>query len=217
MADPLFEKFGVTKKKGEIIFCEFEPGSTLFFIQTGSVKITKIVSKKEKTLAVLPAGEIFGEMAILEEAPRSATAIVEEDSKMLELDRESFSQLVNAQPAIALKLLRIFASRIHDQKRKIKIIALPDNESKVMDVFLMLAEKKNLVIEETREIDFDIDTNDLASWAGISPSDCTKTLNILEKGGRITVMPRQIKVSNLYQFARTVFSKRSNLERGTSL
>ncbi|MBL8994568.1 MAG: cyclic nucleotide-binding domain-containing protein, partial [Spirochaetia bacterium] len=148
MADPLFEKFGVTKKRGDIVFCEYEPGSTLFFIQTGMIRITKIVNNREKTMAILPPGEIFGEMAILEEAPRSATAIVEEDARMLELDKESFAQLVTAQPAIAMKLLRIFSTRITDQKRKIKILALPDNEAKVMDVFLMLAEKKNINVEE---------------------------------------------------------------------
>lgn len=213
MADPLFEKFGVTKKRGDIVFCEYEPGSTLFFIQTGMIRITKIVSSKEKTMAILPPGEIFGEMAILEEAPRSATAVVEEDARMLELDKESFAQLVDAQPAIALKLLRIFSTRISDQKRKIKILALPDNEAKVMDVFLMLAEKKNVVVEDVREMDFDIDVNELANWAGISLPDCAKTLTNLEKGGRLTVHSKQIKVSNLYQFSRTVLSKRSAMDR----
>lgn len=213
MSDPLFEKFGVTKKAGQIIFCENEPGSTLFFLQTGSVRITKIVGNKEKTLAVLPAGEIFGEMAILESAPRSATAIVEEDAKMLELDKESFSQLVTAQPTIALKLLRIFAQRISDQKRKYKIIALPDPEARIMDVFLMLAEKKGLDIEASREVSFDIEGSDVAAWAGIPPQDCARSLNNLEKNGKLILGSKQIKVTNLYQFSRTVGTKRQSQER----
>lgn len=213
MSDPLFEKFGVVKKAGQIIFCENEPGSTLFFLQSGSVRITKIISSKEKTLAVLPAGEIFGEMAILESAPRSATAIVEEDARMLELDKESFSQLVTAQPAIALKLLRIFAQRISDQKRKYKIIALPDPEARIMDVFLMLSEKKGLDIEAAREVNFDIEPHDVAAWAGIPPQDCSRSLSNLEKAGRLTIGAKQIKVTNLYQFSRTVATKRQSLER----
>lgn len=210
MADPLFEKFGRTKRKGEIIFCEFEPGNTLFILQTGSVRITKIVANKEKTLAILPAGEIFGEMAILESAPRSATAIVEEDARMLELDRESFAQLVNAQPGIAVKLLRIFAQRISDQKRKLKIMALPDADSKVMDVFLMLAEKKGINTEEAREEDFAADVAEIANWAGISLPDAQKALATLSKGARLSITgPRSIKITNLSQFARVVVSKRT--------
>ena len=87
----MFEKYGVTKKKGEIIFCEFEPGSTLFFIQGGHVRLSKIVSNKEKTLAIIGVGDIFGEMAILEQMPRSATAIAEDDVRMLEMDKNSFA------------------------------------------------------------------------------------------------------------------------------
>lgn len=214
MSDPMFEKFGVVKKRGEIVFCENEPGRTLFFIQSGSVRITKIVSSKEKTLAVLPAGEIFGEMSILESAPRSATAIIEEDARMLELDKDSFNQLVTAQPSIALKLLRIFAQRIGDQKRKIKIIALPDAEARIMDVFLMLAEKKNLDIEATREYVFDIDGAEIANWCGLTQPDGAKSLANLEKAGRLAVLGKQVKVVNLYQMSRIVANKRQSLERG---
>ncbi|PKL11138.1 MAG: Crp/Fnr family transcriptional regulator, partial [Spirochaetae bacterium HGW-Spirochaetae-6] len=64
-------------KEGEIIFCEYEPGSTFYLIKKGRVKITKISEKYEKTLDVLGEGSLFGEMAIIEQAPRSATAIAE--------------------------------------------------------------------------------------------------------------------------------------------
>jgi len=73
--DKLFDKFGVEYEPNDIIFCEFEPGNDFYFIQSGRVEIVKIINNREKTLDILGAGDVFGEMAILEEEPRSASAI----------------------------------------------------------------------------------------------------------------------------------------------
>lgn len=209
----LANNYGVKLKKGDVIFCEFEPGKTLFFLQKGQVDITKIVGNKAKTLAIIHSGDIFGEMAILEEMPRSATAIAKTDCELLELDKEAFEQLVSAQPGIGLKLLRIFASRIDDQKRKYKILILPDNESKIMDVFLMLAEKEKIDIEEASEVEFDIKKEDIASWAGIQMVECQNSLDTMQRSGRLEMLPGKVKVKNLYQLSRTVKSKRTAMER----
>ena len=212
----MIQKFAKTKKRGEIIFCEYEPGSTVYFMQTGKVRITKIVSDKEKTLAFIGPGDIFGEMAILEQAPRSATAIVEEDASFLEISKENFSQLVHAQPAMAIKLLKTLAARIQDQNRKYKIISLPDDESKVMDVFLMLAEKEGILAEAgTMEGDteFEINASEIANWAGIQEETANSILTELEKHHRIKRQGKRIAVINLYHFFRHVLSKRQAMER----
>ena len=77
----VFERFAVTFQKGDIIFCEYEPGDNFYLIQEGSVQIVKIMGNIEKIIDILYPGEIFGEMAILEEAPRSATAMANEKVK----------------------------------------------------------------------------------------------------------------------------------------
>ncbi|MBN1838306.1 MAG: cyclic nucleotide-binding domain-containing protein, partial [Spirochaetales bacterium] len=63
-----FNRFRKTFQQGDVIFCEYEPGDTFYMIQTGRVQIVKIFEEIEKTIAILNPGEIFGEMAILEEA-----------------------------------------------------------------------------------------------------------------------------------------------------
>ena len=105
------EKFGKNYKKNEIIFCEYEPGNTFYFLLNGRVKINKISSDSEKTLDILEPGEIFGEMSILEEAPRSATIIAMDDVKVLEFNKANFESLMTAKPELAIKLLKIFAKR----------------------------------------------------------------------------------------------------------
>ena len=69
----MFNRFSKTFRKGDIIFCEYEPGDTFYLIQSGRVQIVRIIGELEKNIDVLYPGELFGEMAILEEAPRSAT------------------------------------------------------------------------------------------------------------------------------------------------
>ncbi|HON89140.1 MAG TPA: cyclic nucleotide-binding domain-containing protein, partial [Spirochaetales bacterium] len=74
------EEFNRFYPKDTVVFCEGMPGTELYIIQKGSVKITKIVENTEVLLAVLKPGDIFGEMALLENKPRSATAIAYEDT-----------------------------------------------------------------------------------------------------------------------------------------
>ena len=214
MDSKTLKKFEKRYKKGDILFCEFELGSSVFFLQSGTVKITKILADKEKILAILGPGDIFGEMAILEKAPRSATAIVEEDTQVLEFSNESFAQLVNAQPSIAIKLLKLLADRIKDQSRKFKIINLPSNDYKVMDVFLMLAENRGINPEKdtSNNISFEVDSGTIASWAGIPEADADQILKDMENQKRIKRNENCIIVLNLYQLFRHVSSKRLSME-----
>ena len=75
-SDPLFARFGLTSPAGDILFHEGEPGDVMYVIREGSIRIRKDSYEGEKTLAVLGPGEFFGEMSILNDKPRSATAEV---------------------------------------------------------------------------------------------------------------------------------------------
>ena len=206
----LFQKHGVAKKKGEVIFCEYEPGNTLFFLQDGEVRLTKIISNKEKILADIKYGDIFGEMAILEARPRSATCVALTDVKMLEFDKDSFAFLIRQKPEIAVKLLREFAKRIVDQRRKFKILNLPDNETRVLDVFLFFIEQTYHSEEETirKEIELNINVNEVASWAGISEEVCEGVLKTLARTGKIFYGKNKIRIQNMNNIRLTVESKR---------
>ncbi|MCA1950802.1 MAG: cyclic nucleotide-binding domain-containing protein, partial [Treponema sp.] len=135
-----FSRFARGFQKGEIIFSEFEPGDAFYLIQSGRVQLVKIIGDIEKTLDILHPSEMFGEMAILEDSPRSATAIALDDVKVLEFNRANFEVLMMGNPQIALKLLKLFTKRIYDQKRRFMILTLEDPQAKIADVFLMLDE-----------------------------------------------------------------------------
>lgn len=93
-------------KAGEKIFSEGAPGDALYIVASGKVKITKLSRKGEpKVLSSLAKNAIFGEMAILDNSPRSATATAETDTVLLKLERGEYESLVKLYKNAALKLL----------------------------------------------------------------------------------------------------------------
>jgi CRP-like cAMP-binding protein len=201
-----FERFAVLFKAGDIIFSEFEPGDTFYLIQSGRVQIVKIMGDIEKNLDILQPGEIFGEMAILEEAPRSASAIALEPVKALEFNRANFEVLMQGNPQIALKLLKLFTKRIYDQKRRFLILTLDDEQAKVADVFLMLDEIKGKspedAISDAREFKNSID--DIAHWAGMPAAKAKDILMHFASQRRVEIFPDKIVVRNINDFNRFV-------------
>jgi len=207
----IFERFAKTFRKNDIIFCEHEPGDNFYLIQTGRVQIVKIMDNIEKIIDILLPGEIFGEMAILEEAPRSATAIAQDDVKALEFNRENFEVLMQGNPQIALKLLKLFTKRIYDQKRRFMILTLDDVQARVADVFLMLSETQGSGNAENLDQQvFNTTVDDVAHWAGMSPEECRKILNHFVTQRRIEIYPDRIEVKNINDFARFVSSRRKH-------
>ncbi|OHD18399.1 MAG: Crp/Fnr family transcriptional regulator [Spirochaetes bacterium GWB1_59_5] len=206
-----FGRFARTYQPGEIVFAEYEPGDSFYLIQAGRVRITKIVGDIEKNIDILSAPEIFGEMAILEGAPRSATAIALDTVKVLEFNRANFEILMIGNPQIALRLLKVFTKRIYDQKRRFMILTLDDPQAKIADVFLMLDETQGStnpgeVTGDRRE--FKVTVDDVAHWAGMNPAEVQTLLGHFVKQRRIELFVDHIVVKNINDFIRFVNSKR---------
>jgi len=206
-----FTRFARTYQPGELIFAEYEPGDSFYLIQAGKVKISKIVGELEKTIDILQPPEIFGEMAILEGAPRSATAQAMDLVRVLEFNRANFEALMMGNPQIALRLLKLFTKRIWDQKRRFMILTLDDPQAKVADVFLMLAETSAAVAGEEQDgekREFKVTVDDVAHWAGMSPTEVQTILGHFANQRRVELFPDRILVRNISDFSRFVSSRR---------
>ena len=111
--------------KGEIIFEESTTGKSIMVIVSGEVRITQRARiSGEETLTVLKKGDFFGEMALLEDLPRSATAIAHSDTFMLEINREKFLRFIEKDTASGVKILftlaKILSARLREADIKIK-------------------------------------------------------------------------------------------------
>ena len=113
---PLFQRFLRVYSRDEVVFEEGEQGEEMFIIYRGKVKIAKRSNKgDEKTLALLERGEFFGEMALIDNAPRSASAIAKEDgTELIILDKPKFTYMVQQLPDFSLAIMRKLAQRLRE-------------------------------------------------------------------------------------------------------
>lgn len=190
-------KFLRVYQKDEFIFQEGETGSQMYVISAGMVNITKTIDGEEKFLKTLGKGEIFGEMALIDHLPRSASVIAaEDDTELLEIDHALFVYLVGQQPAFALIVLKAMSHRLRSHGMPGipfgKLSALPETTSKIAVVdkgssvvrlkdnifqlrgkcmaYLVQGSKKNLLIDTGLPWEGDILESQLAS-IGLAKDD----------------------------------------------
>jgi signal transduction histidine kinase len=110
----LFGDTGRTRrfKAGDVLFSAGEPGDGFYVIENGRVQISAPVAGGERLLATLGPGDSVGEMAVLDDAPRSATARAETDTEARHILRDELLQVLEKQPALALSLIREFSNRM---------------------------------------------------------------------------------------------------------
>ena len=205
----------VSFKDGDIIFIEHEPGSELYIIQQGKVKITKIVDQKEVLLAVLRPGDIFGEMALLENKPRSATAIAHANIVSLAINKANFEIMVQARPQLAVKLITILSERIWTAYRQLANLLISDPIGRIYDMLLTLVQKSKVPIAPKASHIFDIGAKELCNMLGFEESAGEGyTLTFLEdKNFRLD--EGKIICLNLVELEKQVqiFRKKTALER----
>ncbi len=109
----------VAYAKGSHLFREGDPGEALYIVAEGSVRIGKIVpGAKEEAMAFIERGGCFGEMALFDEFPRSATAIALEDCRILFIDKQAFLNLLQEDAVIARKVLWSFCRTLSVRLRE---------------------------------------------------------------------------------------------------
>jgi CRP-like cAMP-binding protein len=117
-----FAKFLTHFDNGQVLFHEGDDGDDMYIIQSGRVAIKKKVKDGDTTLAVLEKGDFFGEMAILERLPRSATAEVVEEGDLIVISGEMFGDMIKANPEIAVRMLRKQSIRLRETNRQLETV-----------------------------------------------------------------------------------------------
>ncbi|MEW6585269.1 MAG: cyclic nucleotide-binding domain-containing protein [Nitrospirota bacterium] len=139
------EELGRTYPDGDTIFEEGQEGDRMFVIQSGRVKITKKSPGGEMTVAVLNSGDIFGEMALFDKLPRSATASALGEARVLTIDKEKLFQAISRDPTLAFRIVSSMSQRIRrldDELIKMK--------KKRLTICISLDETCEYILEEAR-------------------------------------------------------------------
>ncbi len=197
-----------------MIFCENEPGNELFIIQQGKVKITKIVDE-EVLLAVLSPGDIFGEMALLDNKPRSASAITFGDSSLLAINKANFEGMVQAQPQLATKLIQLLSERIWTAYRQLDNLMINDPLGRIYDTLLIQIEKERIRISPKQSHNFEFGAKELINMVGLPPDKGEVLIVQLLEDKHFRLEEGKIICNDLEELEKNVqfYKKKSALER----
>jgi len=110
-----FEDFLARVPAGTVVFGEGEVGTEMYVIQSGTVEVFKKTGRgDEKFLATLEKGDFFGEMSILEDVPRTATARAKTDCELLKINQSTFDEMLRHNGEIAVRMLRKLSRRLRE-------------------------------------------------------------------------------------------------------
>jgi CRP/FNR family cyclic AMP-dependent transcriptional regulator len=181
-----------TYPKGSIIVFEDDPGDALYLVADGQVKVVLIGEDgREVILTVLGEGNFFGEMALLDDQPRSAHVIAMEDSTLLLLRRDDFQARLRQSPAIAVSLLAELSGRLRLADEKIGALVLLDVNGRVAALLLRLAQE-----EEGDRITKKLTHNTIAQMIGSSRETVSRTMRNLVDREIIQVNRKEITLLN---------------------
>jgi CRP/FNR family transcriptional regulator, cyclic AMP receptor protein len=120
LENPYLRKVTRTFQDFEIIFEEGAYGDEMFIVHSGAVHLVKKSPGGEMVIATVQPGEFFGEMALVDNAPRSVSAVAGTDqTRLLALDRDKFLFLVSHQPAFALTVMHVLCQRIREMNERL--------------------------------------------------------------------------------------------------
>jgi CRP/FNR family cyclic AMP-dependent transcriptional regulator len=181
-----------TYPKGSVILFQGDPGDSLYVLRQGRAKVVLIGEDgREVILGVLEPGAHFGELALIDDQPRSAHVIAMEDSQLLILRREDFRRRVEANPSVAWALLTELSRRLRRADQKIGGLVLLDVPGRISRLLLDLSsESTNGTIEKP------LTHQTIAQMIGASRETVSRAMKEFQQEGLIRVERRRIAVAN---------------------
>jgi len=192
------------KKHTTIVHVD-DPGSALYVLKSGLVKITiEDQHGYEMILRMLYPTDFFGDMSLLDGDPRSATVTAQEPSEVLTMSREHFLGIIEKDPKILLKMTTVLSKRLRKANELIHSLAFFDVYGKVARVLLNLAAERGRVTEQGTVIDMRLTQQELAELAGMTRETMARTLREFQQAGCIRVESGVISILELDMLRREV-------------
>ena len=193
----------VSKKfeNGNLIFLEESEGKNLFFVVEGSVKVTRLSKDgREVILAMLNAGDFFGEMSLLDGEARSANVIALEKTEVLSLNRDDFLVVLHDYPKIAIQLLKEMTSRLRKSDRQIVSLSLSDAEKRIALCIVRFADEQGVIKNGQVTIPKIPIQQDIANMAGTSRETVSRAMSLLTEEKYIERNGKELKILNYKNF-----------------
>lgn len=178
--------------KNTVIVTEGDTNQSLYVIVSGRAKVFVTDSEgREMILRLLGPGESFGELALLDDAPRSASVMTTEPTELLILSRPDFERCVLDHPRAAVGIIRALTARIRSLTDDVRALGLLDVYGRISKTLVQLAEDRDGKLVITQRLTH----QDIASMVGSSREMVTRILKELTVGGYLTVGSGQITIN----------------------
>jgi CRP/FNR family cyclic AMP-dependent transcriptional regulator len=189
--------------KNSMIVIEEDQGDTLYIIESGTVKITRLDEEgREVILAILGPSEFFGEMALLDGQGRSANVMAIEDTVLFTLNRRDFLDVLERFPSISVQLLKEMTLRLRKSDQQIKSLSLSDAEHRIGIAIHRFAEDMGIFKMGQVVIKRLPYQQDIANMSGTSRETVSRMLKSLEKKGLVEREGRRLVIRDYAAFTR---------------
>jgi len=180
---------------GQIIFHHGDPGGLLYIIGRGKVKITHSTPDgQEAMLAIFGAGDFFGELALLDDSPRSATVEALEPTETMTLHRDEFIRYIHNNPNFSLHVLQTLAQHIRRLNNQLSDIFFLDLPARLARQLLHLAEQHGQNTDEGIRIELSLTQTDLAEMTGATRVSINKALGRFRRANWVKVSGRKFTI-----------------------
>jgi CRP-like cAMP-binding protein len=192
--------------RGATIFHQGSVGNTLYIIVQGQVRIYTIsATGHELSVMIFREGDFFGDLALLDGLPRSASAVAMSETTTLTLHRTAFQQTIQAFPPIAIAVLEALAGRLRHSNTYAEYLVSHSAPQRVVRRLLDLADQHGVAHSDaTHTIELFLTQDDLASLAGTTRETVNRVLASLRDQGLIQVERARISVLNLVQIEQSL-------------
>jgi CRP/FNR family transcriptional regulator, cyclic AMP receptor protein len=193
-------------QQGETVFHKGDPGVSMFLILDGQVKIVLPSDEGEEALVgVLDAGECFGELSMIDGAPRSATVVAAVATETLMIQREDFLQAVATHPRLALDLLRILAGRLRATDEVVADVAFLDVPARLAKRLLELARDYGTTGPDGTTIGLRLTQSELAAMVGATRESVNKHLGAFRSRGVLDMQRVRILIHRPEELRRRIY------------
>jgi CRP-like cAMP-binding protein len=191
--------------RGQTIFHQGDRGDTLYLIARGQIRIYHpSATGRELSVVIFRAGDFFGELALLDDRPRSASAEAMLPTVALTLDRATFRKTIQDQPMIAEALLAVLAARLRDSTSYAEYLAASSAHQRVGLLVLDLARRYGVQVVGGTRIDLHLSQDDLASMFGMTRETVNRVLARLRKQGLVAIDHGQLLVPDCARLERAL-------------
>jgi CRP/FNR family transcriptional regulator, cyclic AMP receptor protein len=190
---------------GREVFSKGSPGLSLMAVLRGSIKISSLSDEgKEIVFGIINAGEIFGELAVLDGEERSADATAMTDCELLVLNRRDFLHLLETRADLCMILLRILCRRLRQTSKQVEDVMFRHLESRVAKALLQLAESVGLHRLQSASVELHVSQRELGNMAGCSRESVNKILQNRHRQGLIDLGKASVLIRDLEALRRLI-------------